>query len=99
MFLAVGFETTVPASAMAVLAALDNWVQGFLVAGDVCTMLVCNECEPIARRCGVPIVVTAFAPVDLLLGILSCLRQPEEGRAEGENAYGRFVRPRGNAPA
>ena len=70
-------------------AAPDSRMQGFLVAGHVCTMMGCDEYEPIARRCGVPIVVTAFEPVDLLQGILSCLRQPEAGRAEGENAYGR----------
>ena len=80
-------------------AAPDSRVQGFLVAGHVRTMMGCNEYEPTARRCGVLIVVTASEPVDLLQGILSCLRQPEAGRAEGENADGRSVRPRGDAPA
>ena len=126
VFLAVGFETTAPASAMAVLAAAeaglrnfsllvahvlvppaiaallaapDNRVQGFLAAGHVCTVMGYDDYEPIARRHGVPIVVTGFEPVDLLQGILSCLRQLEAGRAEVENAYGRSVRPGGNAPA
>ena len=126
VFLAVGFETTAPASAMAVLAAADaglrnfsllvahvlvppaiaallaapdNRVQGFLAAGHVCTVMGYDEYEPIARRFGVPIVVTGFEPVDLLQGILSCLRQLEAGRAAVENAYGRSVRPGGNAPA
>ena len=44
-------------------------------------------------------VVTGFEPVDLLDGILRCVRQLEEGRAELENAYARAVRPEGNAPA
>ena len=126
VFLAVGFETTAPASAMAVLAAADaglrnfsllvahvlvppaiaallaapdNRVQGFLAAGHVCTVMGYDEYEPIARRFGVPIVVTGFEPVDLLQGILACLRQLEAGRAEVENAYGRSVRLGGNAPA
>ena len=126
VFLGVGFETTAPASAMAVLAAADaglrnfsllvahvlvppaiaallaapdNRVQGFLAAGHVCTVMGYDEYEPIVRRFGVPIVVTGFEPVDLLQGILSCLRQLEAGRAEVENAYGRSVRPGGNASA
>lgn len=126
VFLAVGFETTAPASAMAVLqaeaaglcnfsllpahvlvppaiAALlgapDNTVQGFLAAGHVCTVMGYKEYEPIAPRHGVPIVVTGFEPVDLLQGILACLRQLEAGRAEVENCYARSVRPGGNAAA
>ena len=126
VFFAVGFETTAPATAMAVLqaeraglrnfsllvahvlvppaiAALlgspDNQVQGFLAAGHVCTVMGTAEYEPIARRFGVPIVVTGFEPLDLLQGILACLRQLEAGRAEVENCYGRTVRPGGNPPA
>ena len=126
VFLAVGFETTAPASAIAVLqaeaagidnftllvahvlvppaitallAAPDNEVQGFLAAGHVCTVMGYDEYQPIARRFGVPIVVTGFEPVDLLQGILACLRQLEAGRAEVENVYARSVRLGGNAAA
>ena len=126
VFLAVGFETTAPASAIAVLqaeaaglanfsllcahvlvppaigallAAPDNPVQGFLAAGHVCTVMGYDEYEPIARRFGVPIVVTGFEPVDLLHGLLACLSQLEDGRAEVENLYARSVRPGGNAVA
>jgi hydrogenase expression/formation protein HypD len=126
VFLAVGFETTAPATAMAVLQAerdgLENFtmlvahvlvppaieallsdpqtrVDGFLAAGHVCTVMGWAEYEPIARRHGVPIVVTGFEPLDLLQGILACLRQLESGRAEVENRYGRSVRPGGNALA
>jgi hydrogenase expression/formation protein HypD len=57
------------------------------------------EYEPLARRYGVPIVVTGFEPVDLMHGIYLCLRQLEEGRAEVENAYGRIVAREGNQVA
>ncbi len=126
VFLAVGFETTAPASAIAVLqaeaaglanfsllsahvlvppasgallAAPDNPVQGFLAAGHVCTVMGYDEYEPIARRFGVPIVVTGFEPVDLLQGLLACLRELEAGRAAVENLSARSVRPGGNAAA
>ncbi len=126
VFLAIGFETTAPATAVAVLQAAreglanftllvshvlvppalaallgapDNMVQGILAAGHVCTVMGYAEYEPLARRFAVPIVVTGFEPLDLLTGILSCLRQLESGRAEVENEYGRLVSRGGNALA
>ena len=123
VFLAIGFETTAPATAMAVAQAAkeglrnfsllvahvlvppaihailsepDNRVQAFLAAGHVCTIMGYRDYEPIARRHGVPIVVTGFEPVDLLQGLYLALRQLEEGRAEVENAYGRMVKRDGN---
>jgi len=126
VFFAVGFETTAPANAMAVLraereglanfsmvvshvlvppamrallGAPDNLVQGFLAAGHVCAVMGTGEYGPIARQFQAPIVVTGFEPVDILEGLLRCLRQLESGRAEVENAYGRVVRPEGNPAA
>jgi hydrogenase expression/formation protein HypD len=126
VFFAVGFETTAPANAMAVLRAKreglpnfsmvvshvlvppamrallgapDNLVQGFLAAGHVCAVMGTGEYGPIAREYNVPIVVTGFEPVDILEGLLRCLRQLEAGRAEVENAYARVVRPEGNPAA
>ena len=54
---------------------------------------------PLAKKHGVPIVVTGFEPIDLLRGVLACVRQLEEGRAEVENAYERAVRDEGNPTA
>ena len=126
VFLAVGFETTAPANAMAVAqaarlgltnfsvlvshvlvppamrAVLDspsNRVQGFLAAGHVCTITGMAEYRPIAETYRVPIVVTGFEPVDILQGVLLCIKQLEEGRHEVENAYARSVRPEGNLAA
>jgi hydrogenase expression/formation protein HypD len=126
VFLAVGFETTAPAHAMAVrqaaqrglenfallvshvlvppameaiLSAPDNRVQGFLAAGHVCAVMGYREYEPLAEQYQVPIVVTGFEPLDLLQGVLMCVRQLEEGRHEVENQYVRVVREGGNQPA
>ncbi len=126
VFLAVGFETTAPANALAVdqaarlqlrnfsvlvshvlvppaieaiLSAPGNQVQGFLAAGHVCTVMGSAEYGPIARRYGVPIVVTGFEPVDILQGVHMCIKQLEEGRSEVENQYARAVRAEGNRPA
>jgi hydrogenase expression/formation protein HypD len=57
------------------------------------------EYEPLAQKYLLPIVVTGFEPVDLLHGILLCVRELESGRHEVENAYGRSVTRAGNQPA
>jgi hydrogenase expression/formation protein HypD len=126
VFFGVGFETTAPATAMAVFQAaqrgLKNFsmlishvrvppaiealmsspecrVQAFLAAGHVCTVMGCEEYPPLAAKYRVPIVVTGFEPLDILQGILMCVRQLESGRAEVENQYARSVRREGNRPA
>jgi hydrogenase expression/formation protein HypD len=126
VFFAIGFETTAPANAMAVLrarrerlpnfslivshvlvppamrallAAPDNQVQGFLAAGHVCAIMGTSEYDSIARDFKTPIVVTGFEPVDIMEGLLRCLRRLEAGHAGVENAYTRVVRPEGNPAA
>jgi hydrogenase expression/formation protein HypD len=89
----------VPPAMRAILASPHRRVQGFLPAGHVCTIVGCTEYEPIASEYHVPIVVTGFEPLDILQGILMCVKQLEEGRAEVENAYSRVVRLEGNIPA
>jgi hydrogenase expression/formation protein HypD len=126
VFFAIGFETTVPTTAMAVhqakskglsnftllvshvrvppaLEALldtpDPAMNGFLAAGHVCTVMGLGEYEPIARRYKIPIVATGFEPVDILEGLLMCVRQLEDGRAEVENQYIRVVNREGSIGA
>ena len=126
VFLAVGFETTAPANAMAafqakakgvknfsmlvahvlvppaieaLLDAPDNQVDGFLAAGHVCTIMGIDDYQPLAKRHAVPIVVTGFEPIDILSGVLYCIRQLESGKAKVENVYGRAVRTDGNRHA
>ncbi len=126
VFFAVGFETTAPANAMAVLEArrlgLRNFsllvshvlvppameailaspqrrVDGFLAAGHVCTVMGYEEYHPLAEKYRVPIVVTGFEPLDILQGVLMCIRQLEAGRAEVENQYTRSVTAAGNREA
>jgi hydrogenase expression/formation protein HypD len=136
VFLAVGFETTAPATAalieLADREALANLhvlaahvrvppalealfapdanapttasafdpdaprIDGLLAAGHVCTIEGTDVYAPLAERFGIPIVVTGFEPVDLLRGVLACVRRLERGLTGVENAYARIVRPEGN---
>lgn len=126
IFLAVGFETTAPAHALAVLqaralglanfsllvshvlvppaieaiaASADSRIDGFLAAGHVCAVMGEEEYRPLAQRLQVPIVITGFEPVDILQGVLLCVKQLERGEAYLENPYTRVVRHQGNAEA
>ncbi len=126
VFLAVGFETTAPAVAMAIhqarkanlanfsilnslvrvppaIEALmdsdQNRIQGFLAAGHVCTVMGYRQYIILSETYKIPIVVTGFEPVDLLLGIQKAIRMLEQHRHGTENAYGRSVRPEGNTAA
>jgi hydrogenase expression/formation protein HypD len=126
VFFGVGFETTAPATAMAIyqgarkgltnfsvlvshvlvppameaiLNSPDCRVQGFLAAGHVCAVMGYEEYLPIAAKHHVPIVVTGFEPLDILQGVLMCVEQLEEGRAEVRNQYSRVVQREGNRPA
>lgn len=89
----------VPPAMEALLSAPANRVQGFLAAGHVCTVMGYEEYVPLAATYRVPIVVTGFEPVDILRGVLACVRQLEDGRAEVENEYSRSVVRAGNRPA
>jgi hydrogenase expression/formation protein HypD len=126
VFFGVGFETTAPANAMAVVLArrkgLANFsvlishvlvppaitalcesptskVQGFLLAGHVCSVMGTSQYQPLAAQYGRPMVVTGFEPLDVLEGIRRVVLQLEQGRAEVENAYPRAVTHEGNAIA
>jgi hydrogenase expression/formation protein HypD len=92
-------QVLVPPAMEAILSSPSNRVQGFLAAGHVCTVMGYNEYEPIAAKYRVPIVVTGFEPLDILQGVLMCVKQLEEGRAEVENQYARSVRREGNREA
>jgi hydrogenase expression/formation protein HypD len=89
----------VPPAMTALLDSPHNRVQAYLAAGHVCTIMGYREYEPIVARYGVPIVVTGFEPVDILEGVLLCVRQLERGTARVENQYKRAVRREGNLHA
>jgi hydrogenase expression/formation protein HypD len=89
----------VPPAIEAILSSPQRRVDGFLAAGHVCTVMGTEEYEDLARRFRVPFVVTGFEPLDILQGVLLCVRQLEAGRAEVENQYSRSVRAGGNLSA
>jgi hydrogenase expression/formation protein HypD len=92
-------QVLVPPALEEILKSPASRINGFLAPGHVCTVAGFSEYEPLVGRYRVPIVVTGFEPADILQGLLMCLRQLEEGRAEVENQYTRSVRREGNLQA
>jgi hydrogenase expression/formation protein HypD len=89
----------VPPAIEAILSAPDRRIDGFLLAGHVCSVMGYWEYPPLAAKYKVPMVVTGFEPLDLLDGIRRCVIQLEAGRHEVENAYERIVTFDGNRAA
>jgi hydrogenase expression/formation protein HypD len=89
----------VPPAIEAILSAPGHRIDGFLLAGHVCSVMGYWEYPPLAERFQVPLVVTGFEPLDLLDGIRRAVIQLEAGRHEVENAYERIVTFAGNQPA
>lgn len=126
VFLAVGFETTIPTIGWVVEEALKKGYEnvslitclrvvppplrtilssgsvaldGFIYPGHVSVILGSQPYEFIAEEFGIPGAITGFEPVDLLLGIISVLKQIESGQPIVDNAYPRMVKREGNLVA
>ena len=89
----------VPPAMDAILADPSCRVQGFLLAGHVCTVMGYHEYPRLLDRYQIPMVVTGFEPLDLARGILETVRLLEEGKVEIKNAYSRAVTFPGNLEA
>ncbi len=89
----------VPPAMHAILGSPSNRVQGFLLAGHVCTVMGYHEYPSLAEQYKVPMAVTGFEPLDMAQGILYTVRMLEEGRVAVENAYARTVTFEGNKAA
>jgi hydrogenase expression/formation protein HypD len=92
-------QVRVPPALEVLLGHTDNAVQALLAPGHVCVVTGYRAYEALARRYGVPIVVTGFEPLDILRGVRTAVAQLERGVAKVENEYRRVVRRDGNAEA
>lgn len=89
----------VPPAISALMEDPETQINGFLAAGHVCTIMGYWQYHPLSEKYHIPIVVSGFEPLDLLLGILAVVKQLEAGKAEVENQYKRMVREGGNVEA
>jgi len=91
VFLAVGFETTTPATAAAII--------GFLCPGHVSVIIGSGAYRPIAEKFHKPCVVAGFEPAGMLNAILHICQQVAAGQALVENVYSTVVTEEGNSTA
>lgn len=98
-FFALVSHVTVPPVVSNLLEDPDNQVQAFIGPGHVCTVMGLSEYEELVAKHRVPIVVSGFEPIDILDGILCCVKQLEASEAKVENRYARSVRACGSEPA
>lgn len=89
----------VPPAIQALLTNPNINIDGFLAAGHVCTVMGYQEYIPISKEFQIPMAVTGFEPVDILLGIQKTVAMLEKGIADVENAYPRSVKKEGNLKA
>jgi len=92
-------QVCVPPAMHPILGAPGNRVQGFLLAGHVCTVMGYHEYPPLAEMYKVPMAVTGFEPLDLAQGILQVVQMLEKGEVQVQNAYPRAVTYEGNKAA
>lgn len=74
-------------------------VDALLGAGHVCAVTGIGQYHELAREFSMPVVITGFEPVDMLLGILRAVEMLETGEVDAVNAYTRAVHPQGNPVA
>jgi hydrogenase expression/formation protein HypD len=89
----------VPPAIDAILSSPASRVQGFLLAGHVCTVMGYHEYPPLLQKYAVPMAVTGFEPLDLVRGIQATVELLEGGKVDIVNAYSRAVTFEGNVQA
>lgn len=92
-------QVLVPPAIELLLSSPMCKVDGMLAAGHVCTVMGLSDYSKISEKYKIPIVITGFEPLDILLGISSVVRQLEESIYKVENQYSRAVNTNGNTTA
>jgi hydrogenase expression/formation protein HypD len=89
----------IPPALHALLRLPDLRLNGFLLPGHATAVTGTSDYEAFATASDLPATVAGFEPVDILLGLERLATLAVHGQVEVSNAYGRAVRPAGNARA
>lgn len=96
--LLVSYRITVPI-ARYMLENLEYDLDGIIAPGHVATITGSNAWEFIAKDHNVPVVVSGFEPLDVLISIYRVLQQLVSTEIRLVNEYDRVVKPKGNETA
>ncbi len=100
-FLSV-LRLTPPAAAFAIEAAVERGlepVQGVIAPGHVSTVTGAKPWAELSKRFHIPVVVSGFEPIDLLISIARILKMLRDGKPGIEIEYTRAVTWEGNVTA
>jgi len=89
----------VPPALVALMAADDVNIDGFICPGHVSVIIGSGAYLPVVEEYHTPCVVSGFEPADILQATYMLVRQIEEGDAKLENEYRRAVTFEGNEKA
>ena len=89
----------VPPALRAILEARDLRLDGFIYPGHVSAVIGTAPYVFVAEEFRVPGAVAGFEPEDILLAVLSVVKQVKSGRPRVALEYSRAVRPEGNPTA
>ena len=89
----------VPPAMDLLMAQPDIQIDGFIAPGHVSTITGSSIYEPISRKNNIPIVVSGFEPVDVMMGIMEIMQQLVQEKPHTKNLYTRAVTSKGNIKA
>ncbi len=98
MSILVSHRLTVPAVKY-ILKQPDIPLDGIIAPGHVSTITGAGAWSFIAEDCGLPVVVTGFEPIDVLLAVMDLLEMLVKGKPKIVNEYSRAVSWNGNVRA
>ena len=71
-------------------------IDGLICPGHVSTIIGTEPYKVFAHEFGIPVAITGFEPLDVMLSIIDLVKQSKTGRAKVFNEYSRCVRKEGN---
>ena len=77
----------------------ETRIDGIIQPGHVAVITGTKIFEDFCKAHPVPMAISGFEPLDILMSVYMMCKQLKEGRAEVENEYTRLVRPEGNPVA
>lgn len=89
----------IPPAIEAILSSGEVAIDGFIYPGHVSAVIGERAYAFVAEKYHLPGAIAGFEPADILLGIMSVVRQIKQGKPRVANEYRRVVKAEGNPQA
>jgi hydrogenase expression/formation protein HypD len=98
-FFIISAGKTMPQPLELLMSDPELEVDGLLCPGHVSAIIGANAYLPLAEKYSLSCAVAGFEPADILAGLLSIIKQIENGQPQVDNCYTRVVSDQGNIKA